>query len=56
MIQKGLFRKLHPNEHYCAALFHYQHKFAVKYRDYANFICIGNKHKIKVEEPGLPVA
>lgn len=56
MVQKRLLRKLHPDEHYCAALFCYQREFAVKYRDYGNFICIDDKHKIKVGEPGLPVA
>jgi len=56
MIQKRLFRKSHPDEHYCAALFCYQREFALQYRDYVNFICIDDKHKIKVGEPGLPIA
>ena len=56
MIQKRLFRKFHPDEHYCAALFRYQREFAVKYRNLVNFVCIDDKHKIKVGEPGFPVA
>ena len=32
MVQKRLFRKSHPDEHYCAALFRYQREFAVKYK------------------------
>ena len=53
MVQKRLFRKSHPDEHYCAALFT---EFAVKYRDLTNFICIDDKHRVKVREPGFPVA
>ena len=56
MAQKRLFRKSHPDEHYCAALFRYEREFAVKYRSLANFICVDDKHRIKVGEPGFPVA
>ena len=56
MIQKRLFRKSHPDEHYCAALFRYQREFSLKYRDLTNFICIDDKHRVKVGEPGFPVA
>jgi hypothetical protein len=52
-VQKRLFR---PDEHYCAALFRYQRELAVKYRDLSSFICIDDKHRIKVGEPGYPVA
>ena len=55
-IQKRLFRKSHPDEHYCAALFRYQCELAVKYRDLSLFICIDDKHRIKIGEPGYPVA
>ena len=55
-VQKRLFRKCHPDEHYCAALFRYQRELAVKYRDLSTFICIDDKHRIKVGEPGYPVA
>ena len=56
MVQKRLFRKSHPDEHYCAALFRYQREFAVKYQQLTNFICIDDKHRLKVGEPGFPVA
>jgi len=56
MIQKRLFRKSHPDKHYCAALFSYQCEFSVKYQDSTNFICIDDKHRVKVGEPGFPVA
>ena len=55
-VQKRLFRKSHPDEHYCAALFRYQRELAVKYRELSTFICIDDKHRIKVGEPGYPVA
>ena len=56
MIQKRLFRTFYPDEHYCAALFHYQRKFAIKYRILVNFVCINEKHKIRVREPGFSIA
>ena len=56
MVQKRLFRKSHPDEHYCAALFRYQREFAVKYQHLTKFICIDDKHRVKIGEPGFPVA
>jgi hypothetical protein len=56
MVQKRLLRKSHPDEHYCAALFRYEREFAVKFHNFAKFICIDDKHRVKVGEPGLPVA
>jgi hypothetical protein len=47
VVQKRMFRKFHPDEHYCAALFRYQRELAVKYRDLSTFICIDDKHRIK---------
>ncbi len=43
MVQKRLFRKAHPDEHYCSALFRYQREFSVKYREYSAFISIDDK-------------
>ena len=34
VVQKQLFHKFHPDEHYCAALFQYQCELAVKYKIY----------------------
>ena len=56
VVQKRLFRIFHPDEHYCAALFRYQRELAVKYRELSTFVCIGDKHRIKIGEPGYPVA
>ena len=55
-IQKSLFRKEHPDSHYCAALYRYLQELAVMYRDIVHFISIDDKHCIKVGEPGFPVA
>ena len=53
---QNTFSGSHPYEHYCASLFRYQCEMAVKYRDLSSFICIDDKHRIKVGEPGYPVA
>ena len=56
MIQQRQFRKQHPDQYYAAALFRYQREFALKFRDYSGFICLDDKHRIKIGEPGFPVA
>lgn len=55
-VQRRLFRKEHPDGHYCAALYRYLREFAVKYRDVSNFVSIDDKHRMKVGEPGFPLA
>ena len=56
MVQKRQFRKTHPDSHFCAAVFRYMRDFAVKFRAISVFACIDDKHRIKVGEPGFPVA
>jgi hypothetical protein len=56
MVQKRQFRKTHPDAHYCAALFKYMRQYAIKLRDLSHFICIDDKHRIKVGEPGFPIS
>ena len=56
VVQKRLLRKYHPDQHYCAALFRYQREFAMKFRDISAFVCLDDKHKVKIGEPGHPVA
>ena len=56
MVQARQFRKSHPDAHYASALFHYQREFAVKFKSYTTFICVDDKHRAKVGEPGSPVA
>ena len=56
MVQKRQFRKTHPDSHFCAAVFRYMQDFAIKFRAISVFACIDDKHRIKVGEPGFPVA
>ncbi|XP_019859353.1 PREDICTED: uncharacterized protein LOC109587561 [Amphimedon queenslandica] len=56
IVQKRQFRKSHPDSHYCAALFRYMRDYAVKYHNLSLFVCIDDKHTIKVGEPGFPLA
>ena len=56
MVQARQFRKSHPDAHYAAAVFKYQRELAVKFRSYSTFSCLDDKHRVKVGEPGFPVA
>ena len=56
MVQARQFRKTHLDAHYAAALFRYQTELAITFRDYSTFLCIDDKHRIKVGEPRVPVA
>ena len=56
MVQERQFRKSHPDEHYAAALFRYMHEFAVKFKTVTEMVCLDDKHRMKVGEPGYPVA
>ena len=56
MVQKRQFRKSHPDSTYCFAIFRYMRDFAVKFRDLSLFACLDDKHRIKIGEPGFPVA
>ncbi|CAG2243123.1 unnamed protein product [Mytilus edulis] len=56
MIQSRQFRKTHVDMHYASAIFRYQKEFAIMYKPFCNFVCMDDKHKLKVGEPGYPVA
>ena len=56
MIQKRQFRKSHEDEHYTAAIFRYLREYAIKLKDNCMLVCIDDKHRLKVGEPGFPVA
>ncbi|CAB4028704.1 Hypothetical predicted protein [Paramuricea clavata] len=56
MIQKRQWRKDHCDGHYAAAIFQYKSELAVKFREVATFACLDDMHRIKVGEPGFPVA
>ena len=56
MVQKRQFRKNYEDEHYAAAVFRYLHKYAIHCKYYSTMVCIDDKHRLKVGEPGFPVA
>ena len=56
MVQTRQLRKSHEDSHYAAALFRYQQEMAVKFRQHSAFICLDDKHRVSVGEPGYPVA
>ena len=42
--------------HYASALFRYEKEFAIKFWDHVTFLCLDDKHTIKVGKPNCPVA
>uniref|UniRef100_A0A1X7TME8 Uncharacterized protein n=1 Tax=Amphimedon queenslandica TaxID=400682 RepID=A0A1X7TME8_AMPQE len=56
MIQQRQWRQNHPDSHYAAACFRYKREYALQIRSECSFICLDDKHKIKIGEPGYPVA
>ena len=56
MVQKRQFRKTHDDEHYAAALYRYMREYAIKLKDHCTMVSIDDKHRMKVGEPGFPVA
>ena len=56
MIQACQFRKDHPDSHYAAAIFRYQKEYAILFKEHCNILTIDDKHKVKIGEPGFPVA
>lgn len=56
MIQARQFRKDHEDAHYAAAIFRYLREMAIHFRAHSTFVCMDDKHRIKVGEPGFPVA
>ena len=56
MVQARQFHKMHPDAHYATALFRYQRELTILLRDHGVFVSLDDKHRIKVGEPGFPVA
>ena len=56
MVQARQFRADHPDVHYASALFRYEKEFAIKFHDHVTFLCLDDKHTIKVGDPNCPVA
>ena len=55
MVQARQFRKTHVDENYAAALFRYLREFAVQFRSLSKLVCLDDKHRMKIGEPGFPV-
>ena len=56
MVQQRQFRQSHPDSHYAAACFRYMREYALTLRTSCSFVCLDDKHKISIGEPGFPVA
>ena len=56
MVQQRQRRHSHVDAHYAAAIFHYMCDYALMVRDVCAFVCLDDKHKIKIGEPYCPVA
>ena len=48
--------KTHEDENYTAAVFRYVHEYAIQLKDQCTMVCTDDKHRLKVGEPGFPVA
>ena len=56
MVQQRQWRHLHVDAHYAAAMFRYMREYALMLRDVCGFVCLDDKHKIKIGELSCPVA
>ena len=56
MVQARQFRKQHEDAHVAAAIFRYQRELAVMHRQHSLFVCMDDKHRLKVGELNYLVA
>ena len=56
IVQKWQFRKTRPDSHNADAVFRYIWEYSVCLCSEWMFVCLDDKHRIKIGEPGLPVA
>ena len=56
MVQQRQFRHSHIDAHYAAAVFRYQREYAIMMKDHCYFLCLDDKHRVKVGKPNFPVA
>ena len=54
-VQRRQWRLQHEDAHYAAALFR-ERESAIKFRDNCIFACLDDKHRIKIGDPGSPLA
>ena len=55
-VQQRQWRKDHEDTHYAACIFRYMREYAILFHRFSVFACLDDKHKVKVGEPGFPVA
>ena len=55
-VQQRQWWKDHDNTHYAACIFRYMREYAILFHRFSGFACLDDKHKVKVREPGFPVA
>ena len=55
-MQQRQWRKQHEDAHYAACLFRYDREYAILLRNHSIFVCIDDKHRVEIGEPGAPVA
>ena len=56
IVQQRQLGKEHPDQRYASADFRYQKKLAVRFRQNTTLVSMDDKHKVKVGEPGCPLA
>ena len=56
MVQQRQWQKQHEDSHYAACLFHCEREYALLMKDHAIFVCIDDKHRIKVGKSDNPVS
>ena len=55
-IQQRQWQKYHPDAHYAAGVLRYQREYAVRVSQHCQFVCLTDKHRIRVGEPNFPEA
>eukprot|EP00731_Ephydatia_muelleri_P010010 Em0005g596a len=55
-VQQRQWRKQHEDSHYAACIYRYQREYAVQMQQQCVFVCIDDKHRVKIGEPNCPVA
>ena len=55
-VQHRQWRKDHEDTHYAACIFRYMREYAILFGRFSVLACLDDKHKVKVGEPGFPVA
>lgn len=55
-LQARQLRSVHEDDHYCLALFKMERAMAVEHRTVSTFVCLDDKAKVPIGEPGQPIS